>query len=77
MDVYCKICNGCGENGCCSAENCQQHEDGMYCDTYLLDLKFNSLMFRDMYDLLAKNHKIELDEFYDKNYELIYKKDEK
>jgi len=74
-DIYCKICGGCGEDGCCSAERCEQHKDGLYCERYLKDLRFNSLMFKDTYDLLEKSHKAELEKIYDKNYDLIYKTD--
>lgn len=72
--IYCNICGGCGEDGCCSAVNCQQNTDGEYCLSYLDDLKFAYLMFNDVYDLIDKKHKEEFDRIYDKNYDIIYKK---
>ena len=37
---YCPICNGCGEESCCSPMSCEQSPDGSYCKSYLIDLKF-------------------------------------
>ena len=47
---YCKVCTGCGEDGCCSAMNCNFSIDCKYCETYLNDLKFGFLMYKDIYD---------------------------
>lgn len=68
---YCKVCTGCGEDGCCSAINCQYSKDGMYCETYLRDLKFSYLMYHDTYDMIKPKKKLK--EIFDKNWNLIYK----
>lgn len=72
---YCKICDTCGEDGCCTALACEQHEDGKYCVTYLRDLKFGYLMSKDLYELIADDpkYKDRLEKIYDENYEIIYK----
>ena len=49
---YCKVCSGCGEDGCCSAVNCEQSKDGKYCAKYLKDLQFGYLMHKAMYEFL-------------------------
>ena len=67
---YCKICGGCGEDGCCSAINCQQHKDGLYCETYLKDMKFAYRMYRDTADMLPDNEEIK--GIFDKNYNETY-----
>ena len=36
---YCKICESCGEEMCCSPTRCEQHPDGKYCEYYLEILK--------------------------------------
>lgn len=73
---YCKICTGCGEDGCCSAVHCEQHKDGRYCETYLRDLKFAYLMFDSIQDFLKDDEesKKAIDEIFSKNYDLIYRK---
>lgn len=73
-DIYCKVCGGCGEDGCCPAEICEHKEGGLYCEKYLMDLKFHSLMFKDTYDILNENHKCELNRIYDENWDKIYNK---
>ena len=77
FDVYCKICGGCGEDGCCSAASCEQHKDGMYCESYLNDLRFSHLMFNDIYELLEGDLKKKVDIIYDKNSDIIYKPNNK
>ena len=37
---YCRECEACGEEGCCSALMCKQSEKGDYCSGYLRDLRF-------------------------------------
>jgi hypothetical protein len=71
---YCPVCTGCGEDGCCSALHCEQSENGMYCKTYLRDLKFGYLLSKDLYELISKDerYKENLDEIFDKNYKIIY-----
>lgn len=69
---YCSVCKGCGEDGCCPASICEQKEEGKYCGSYLADLRFGYIMFKETYDILEENHKEELSKIYDKNYDLIY-----
>ena len=72
---YCKVCTGCGEDGCCSAINCQHSKDGAYCETYLKDLKFAYLMHNDTYEFLKDDEesKKKIDEIFNRNWDLIYK----
>lgn len=72
---YCKVCEGCGEEGCCSPIHCEQSQDGEYCKGYLRDLKFGYLMYKDLYDLLKDDEesKKKIDAIYDINYKFIYK----
>jgi hypothetical protein len=73
---YCPICDGCGEDPCCSAAGCKFHPDGYYCRTYLKNLKFGYLMYDSLMKLLDKKNIPFEDEEYnailDKNYKLIY-----
>ena len=71
---YCKICSGCGEDGCCSALHCEQSPDGDYCKTYLNDLKFGYLMYKDLYHYLKDDEesKKKIDQIFDENYDFIY-----
>lgn len=79
FNPYCPVCNSCGDDGCCSAIHCKQSPNGHYCATYLADLKFAYLMYNDICNLLAERNilKKELDEFVEKNINIIYKKYEK
>ena len=72
---YCKECDSCGEEGCCSPLVCKQDPKGDYCQTYLKDLKFGYKMYNDLMDLLAEDEKYkqEIDEIWNKNYDSIYK----
>ena len=72
QDHYCPICGGCGEDGCCSALNCQQHPDGLYCETYLKDLQFAYRMYRDTADMIPET--AETNKLFDKNYDDTYGK---
>ena len=76
---YCPICDSCGEDGCCSALNCKQSDNGKYCETYLKDLQFGYRMSKDLFNLIEEKGdeemKKSLDELYDKNYDLTWKKD--
>jgi len=71
---YCKVCSGCGEEGCCSPMACEYSKDGAYCEKYLRDLKFGYLMHRDTHDFLKDDEesKKKIDEIFDKNWDLIY-----
>lgn len=73
---YCEICSGCGEEGCCSPLMCKQHPDGRYCEWYLRDLRFGYKMYDEIYDLIPKDEETQkkLDEIFDKNFELYYKR---
>lgn len=75
---YCPICNGCGEDGCCSAINCQQHPDGHYCGTYLNDLKVDYLMgkwfYEEVYETLSPEKKEECDVAYDNALDRVHGK---
>ena len=74
---YCPICEGCGEDGCCSAISCKQHPDGSYCKTYLKDLKFGYLLSKELFKLIEESKNTELiksmGEIYDKIYDIAYK----
>lgn len=76
--IYCKICDGCGEEICCNPVVCKMHPDGDYCDSYLNDLRFGYLMFRDVYNLVNeekyKNKELlgMIEEIWNKNEERIY-----
>jgi hypothetical protein len=76
---YCSVCGGCGEEGCCSPLTCKQSDRGDYCSTYLDDLQFGYRMYRDLMRLLKDDEKYKqhVDELFNKNYDLIYRKDEK
>lgn len=52
---YCKVCGGCGEDGCCSALMCEQSKDGDYCETYLTELKINYYCHRELLEYVYKN----------------------
>lgn len=72
---YCPICDACGEDGCCSAMNCEQHPDGRYCGTYLNELRFGYIMYKKLYDLIDKNdaYKEELDRLWHETWDAIHK----
>ena len=76
---YCPICDGCGEDGCCSAVRCQQHPDGDYCQKYLQDLKHAYLMndwwYKNVYDTLSPELKEQCDAEWHKSYDFCYKQD--
>lgn len=72
---YCSECSGCGDEGCCSPLMCKQSPNGNYCGTYLNDLKFGYKMHLDIMKLISddERYKKQIDELYDKNYDLVYK----
>ena len=72
---YCKVCEGCGEDGCCPATFCQQSPDGKYCKSYLLDLKFGYLMFLELHELIYNDplYEKEVKTIYNRIYDEIYK----
>jgi len=73
---YCPECGSCGEDGCCSAISCKQSPNGDYCETYLKDLKFAYLMYKDLMRLFEEDpdHKETIDKMFDKNWDIIFKK---
>jgi len=73
--VYCSVCDGCGEDGCCPATCCQQSPEGSYCATYLADLKYTYWMFKDCWKLMEKAGITETEEYkkiFEENYKLAY-----
>jgi hypothetical protein len=71
---YCKICEACGEEGCCSAMCCQQHSEGDYCKSYLADLKFGYLMYKEMMKIVGDDpkYKQEIEAVFNRTYNAIY-----
>ena len=55
IDVYCKICSSCGEEGCCIPTICQNHKDGKYCESNLMVMKIAYCTLRDFYNWLYEN----------------------
>jgi len=74
---YCKICDSCGEDGCCSAVSCQQHPEGDYCKTYLRDLKFGYIMYKELFNMVSEDpkYKDQVDKIWDETYDRIYRND--
>ncbi len=72
---YCKICDSCGEDGCCSATSCQQHPDGKYCKTYLKELKFGYIMYKQLLNLIDEDEKYKdiVDKMWNDTYDVIFK----
>lgn len=72
---YCPVCDGCGEEGCCSPMHCQQSSDGQYCKTYLKDLKFGYLMYDQIMALVGKDetYKAQIDNIFHETYDRIYR----
>ena len=60
---YCSVCDSCGEDGCCSALNCKQSNNGKYCETYLKNLQFGYRMFKDLFYLIDEKGEL-IDVFY-------------
>jgi hypothetical protein len=56
---YCPICDSCGEDGCCPATACKQHNDGKYCKTYLKELQFGYLMYHKIFKMVENDSKYE------------------
>ncbi len=52
---YCPVCEGCGEEGCCSPMMCRQDPNGSYCQSYLNDLKFGYKMYNQIMEMLEEN----------------------
>jgi hypothetical protein len=77
MAGYCKVCEACGEDGCCSALMCKMDKNGDYCETYLKELqlsyKFERDFFKEIYDKLSEELKNEITIMYDKHLDDLYK----
>lgn len=73
---YCPVCDGCGEEGCCSPLNCSQSPDGSYCRTYLRDLKFGYLMHDEIMEKIYEDEEKykDLISFYNKKFDINYDK---
>jgi hypothetical protein len=71
---YCPVCESCGHDGCCSALSCKQDPNGSYCESYLQDLKFGYLMYKDLYELISDDPKYseKLEQIFDTNYDIVY-----
>lgn len=78
LSPYCKICEACGIEGCCSPLACHHSPDGEYCKGYIKDLRFGYRMFKDTWDLIPKDPETQkkLDKIYDENYEIEYKRED-
>jgi hypothetical protein len=78
---YCPVCEGCGEEGCCSPIHCQQTPEGSYCKGYLRDLKFgyamNSFFQEKIWGRMSEELKEEYDREWDKVYDQFYNQDNK
>lgn len=71
---YCPVCDGCGEEGCCSPLMCEQDPAGDYCKWYLRDLKFAYKMYQWMERnvQLSPEQKELFDIEWDKAYDQFY-----
>jgi hypothetical protein len=65
---YCKLCSGCGEDGCCSALICKMEDGCEYKETYLNDLRegyiFMKKFYEKIYDRLDNDLKAEVNDLY-------------
>jgi hypothetical protein len=70
------VCDGCGEEGCCSPMFCEQSPDGHYCKTYLKDLRFGYQMYKHIIELVGEDEKYkeQIDKMWDETYDKIYRK---
>jgi hypothetical protein len=75
---YCPICDGCGEDGCCSATHCRQHPDGHYCKTYLAELKFGYRMYHQIMELIDDDpkYKEQIDKIRSDVWDFTFRKEE-
>ena len=76
---YCKVCTGCGEDGCCSALICEMSPEGEYCETYLKDLELSHRCFKEIWDRFSDDERVDkiIGEIFDKNYDIVYKDENK
>lgn len=82
---YCKICSGCGMEGCCSPLACEMHSDGDYCESYLNDLKCGYESYNLLTEILYDEEKYpeivkiinEIDDkMFDKHYKIVEDNDD-
>lgn len=77
---YCPVCEGCGEEGCCSPIHCKQTPEGRYCEGYLRDLKFgyamNEFFQEKIWGRMSEELKEEYDKEWDKVYDRFYKEED-
>lgn len=75
---YCPICDACGEDGCCSATACQQHPDGSYCQTYLMELQFGYRMYHQLMKLIDgdEKYKEQVDKIWNETYDNTFKSEQ-
>ncbi len=71
---YCTICDSCGEDGCCPATSCKQHPDGKYCKTYLNELKFGYIMYKQLLNLIDEDEKYKdiVDKMWNDTYDKLF-----
>ncbi len=80
---YCKSCQSCGEEGCCSPLTCayknmvkNKNKDCDYGKKYFLDLQFNYLLSKEIGVLIDNSKNKELikkhDEIFDKIWHEVY-----
>lgn len=77
IEVYCKNCDGCGEDPCCSALHCAyqcmvEKSDGKYCYRYYHDIEFAYKMFQELYDTHPDENQRK--EIFDKIWDEVYGK---
>lgn len=69
---YCPICEACGEDGCCRATVCHQHQDGLYCKSYLKDLEFGYKMNRFFENEISEQMPFNLRDKYNEEWDRVY-----
>ncbi len=78
ISPYCKECDACGEEGCCSPLKCKQTETGEYCGIYLDELHFTYRMYKDIMKLIQhdEKYKQQIDEIWETNYNKTYRNEQ-
>lgn len=84
---YCKLCEGCGEDGCCDSLSCARKLmvesaapiDCKYGNTAYNDIEFAVKMYREMYNNLADANSIEeyrafVESLFDQMFEECYRR---
>jgi len=76
--IYCPVCSGCGEDGCCKATMCKMTPDGSYCETYLKDLKvaykMDEWVTMELYKTFTEEQRKQYDEAYEQILDEVYGK---